>query len=256
MSFALKMMSKHSELSIKTNANKLELRSSSNALHSVIDLDHPEKLSLKNLEYLMVILLFLAKPKRILLLGTGAGALVHFLHYHYPDCHLTSVDIDAELLDLMQTKMQLPKADGRLTYVIDDAANYLQHCDQQFDLILVDIFIGDQSPDWLLGADNMRRIYTLLSATGAVAYNLLIDSESEFNRYYRDLGDVFSQQTLYIPVEGYDNTIVYGLRHSPGHQDMSLYMQQALDMEQIHGINYMEVLSAIYSTNPVGVGVI
>ena len=251
-----KTASKYSDLSIKTNSNKLELRSSSEALHSVIDLDHPEKLSLKNLEYLIAVLLFIPQPARILLLGTGGGSLVHFLRHHYPDSHLTSVDIDAELLDLMHNKMLLPKADERLTYVIDDAANYLQHCNQQFDLILVDIFIGDQSPSWLIDIESMRRIYNLLTATGAVAYNLLIDSESEFNQYYRDLREIFSQQTLCIPVEGYDNTIAYGLRNQPEEQDMSLYMQQALDMGEVHDINYMAVLSAIYMTNPAGAGVI
>ena len=251
-----KTRSKYNDLSIKTNANKLELRTNTDALQSVIDLDHPEKLSLKNLEYMVAVLLFIPQPERILLLGTGGGSLVHFLRYHYPDSHLTSVDIDGELLDLMQNKMLLPKADEHLTYVIDDASSYLEHCDQQFDLILVDIFIGDQSPSWLLGADSMQRLHTLLSTTGAAAYNLLIDCESEFNLYYRDLRDVFSQQTLCIPVEGYDNTIAYGLRYSPDEQDMSVYMQQALDLGQVHDINYMEVLSAIYMTNPAGAGVI
>ena len=99
------------------------------------------------------------QPKRILLLGTGGGSLVHFLRHHYPHSHLTGVDIDGELLDLMHEKMHLPKADDHLTYVIDDAANYLHHCNQTFDLILVDIFIGDQSPDWLLSVDwHLRRL--------------------------------------------------------------------------------------------------
>jgi spermidine synthase len=251
-----KVTSHHSDLSIKANANTLELRSNSNTLQSVINIDHPEKLALKNLQYLMAILLFMPTPKRILLLGTGGGSLVHFLRHHYPDSLLTSVDIDAELLNLMHEKMHLPKADDHLTYVIDDAAKYLQHCNQTFDLILVDIFIGDQSPDWLLSADNMQRLYSLLNASGAVAYNLLIDDESEFNQYYRDLREVFSRQTLCIPVAGYDNTIAYGLRYQAEEQDMSSYMQQALDLGETHDINYMEILSAIYSTNPSGAGVI
>ncbi|MFT5657615.1 MAG: spermidine synthase [Gammaproteobacteria bacterium] len=251
-----KTVSKHSALSIRRHSNKLELRSDSDALHSVIDLDHPEKLALKNLEYLIAILLFSPKPQRILLLGTGGGSLVQFLRHHYPDSHLTSVDIDAELLELMHEKMQLPEASEHLTYVIDDAAHYLQYCDQQFDLILVDIFIGDQSPDWLLDADSMQRLYRLLSTRGSVAYNLLIDDEEAFNQYYRNLRETFSQQTLCIPVEGYDNTIAYGFRQSPEQQDMAWYMQRALDLGETHDINYMEVLSAIYMTNPSGSGVI
>jgi spermidine synthase len=252
----LKVTSHHRDLSIKTNANTLELRSNSNTLQSIINVDHPEQLALKNLQYLIAVLLFMPQPKRILLLGTGGGSLVHFLRHHYPDSHLTSVDIDGELLDLMHEKMHLPKADDQLTYVIDDAAHYLQHCNQTFDLILVDIFIGDQSPDWLLSSANMQLLYTLLNSSGAVAYNLLIDDESEFDQYYRDLRSVFSQQTLCIPVAGYDNTIAYGFRSQTEEQDMSTYMQQALSLGETHDINYMEVLSAIYATNPSGAGVI
>ena len=251
-----KVTAHHRGLSIKTNANTLELRSNSNTLQSVINVDHPEKLALKNLQYLVAALLFMPQPKRILLLGTGGGSLVHFLRHHYPHSHLTGVDIDGELLDLMHEKMHLPKADDHLTYVIDDAANYLHHCNQTFDLILVDIFIGDQSPDWLLSTDNMQRLYSRLSASGAVAYNLLIDDESEFSQYYRDLRNTFSQQTLCIPVAGYDNTIAYGFRYQAEEQDMSSYMQQALDLGEAHDINYMEILSAIYATNPSGAGVI
>jgi spermidine synthase len=251
-----KVTSHHRDLSIKTNANTLELRSNSNTLQSVINVDHPEKLALKNLEYLIAILLFIPQPKRILLLGTGGGSLVHFLRHHYPDSHLTSVDIDGELLNLMHERMRLPRANDHLTYVIDDAAHYLQLCSQTFDLILVDIFIGDQSPDWLLSADNMQRLYGLLNESGAVAYNLLIDNESEFSQYYRSLRDVFSQQTLCIPVAGYDNTIAYGVRYQAEEQDMSSYMQLALDLGETHDINYMEILSAIYATNPSGAGVI
>lgn len=251
-----KVTSHHSNLSIKTKANTLELRSNSNTLQSVINVDHPEKLALKNLQYLIAVLLFMPQPKCILLLGTGGGSLVHFLRHHYPDSHLTSVDIDAELLNLMHEEMHLPKADDHLTYVIDDAAKYLHRCNQTFDLILVDIFIGDQSPDWLLSANNMQRLYSLLNPSAAVAYNLLIDDESEFTQYYRDLRDVFSQQTLCIPVAGYDNTIAYGFRYQAEERDMSYYMQQALDLGEIHDINYMEILSAIYATNPSGAGVI
>lgn len=251
-----KVTSHHSDLSVETNANTLELRTNSNTLQSVINVDHPEKLALKNLEYLIAVLLFMPQPKRILLLGTGGGSLVHFLRHHYPDSHLTSIDIDGELLDLMHDKMILPQANDNLAYVIDDAANYLQHCDQTFDLILVDIFIGDQSPDWLLSTENMRRLHMLLSTSGAVAYNLLIDDESSFTEYYRDLREVFSQQTLCIPVAGYDNSITYGFRYQTEEQDMSSYMQQALDLGEAHDINYMEILSAIYATNPSGAGVI
>ena len=251
-----KAKTRHATVSITRLASNLELRSNNDALQSVINENKPHKLALKNLEYLMGVLLFLPKPENVLVLGTGGGSLIHFMKFHYPQCRLTSVELDSELQLLMHQKMLLPEADEHLIYVIDDAAHYLQNCNLKFDLIFVDIFSGNQSPDWLLTAANIQQIYALLSNQGAVAYNLLIDSEYEYNLFHRNLTQIFSEQALFLPVEGFDNTIAYGIRDQPKHHGMSYYMQQAAHMSELHDINYHEVLAAIYTNNPVGTGTI
>lgn len=249
-----KTKTRHSSLSITRSANTLELRCGTEALQSRININEPHKLELKNLKYLMGILLLLPTPQNILLLGTGGGSLIHFLRFHYPQCQLTSVDLDAELQDLMHQKMLLPEASENLHYVIDDAANFMRHCNQQFDLILVDIFSGSQSPDWLLDSQGIHQIHSLLSDQGAVAYNLLIDSEHAFKMFYRNLTRVFAQQTLSLSAEGFDNRLVYGFRYRPPQREMSGYMQHASHMADLHDINYQEVLAAIYTSNPIGSG--
>ena len=251
-----KTKTRHATLSITRTAHTLELRSGSDALHSLINIQNPHKLALKNLQYLMGVLLFLPTPLNILLLGTGGGSLIHFLRFHYPQCQLTAVELDSELQQLMHQKMLLPEASENLTYLIDDAAHYLQHCRQQFDLIVVDIFTGSQSPDWLLAPKSMKQIYNLLSDQGAVTYNLLIDSEHDFKLFHRNLSLVFAEQALFLPVAGYDNTLAYGFRYHPPPQGMPYYMQHASSMAELHDINYNEVLAAIYTNNPIGSGLI
>ena len=253
---AIKFKTRHTSLSILRTDNTLDLRFCADSLQSRINIKNPYRLELKNLKYLSAILLFLPAPQNILLLGTGGGSLIHFLRYHYPRSSLTSVDFDAELQELMHLNMLLPEANKNLHYVIDDAANFLYHCQQQFDLILVDIFDGSQSPAWLLEPPGIRQILSLLSDRGAVAYNLLIDSEHDFNLFRRNLNQIFAEQTLFLPVEGYDNTLAYGFRYHPPQQGMPYYMQHASSMAELHDINYNEVLAAIYSTNPIGSGLI
>jgi spermidine synthase len=251
-----KFKTKHAELSITQNADRLELHAHSNALHSVINLKAPQKLALKNLEFLAGVLLFLPEPENILLLGTGGGSLIHFLRFHYPKARVIAVDLDAELLEIMHQKMRLPKASQYLTYVIDDADHYLRYCNRRFDLILIDIFDGTQSPGWLLELQSMQRLYSLLSDRGAVAYNLLIDSDHAFKQFYRRLRQAFNGQTLILPVKGFDNTITYALRYQPAGRDMVWYIQQASTLGESHDIDYMAVLSAIYDSNPTGSGLI
>jgi len=139
-----KTKTRYADYSIVGRGNCIELRSGVDALQSVINTDKPHKLELKNLEYLLGVLLFLPIPQNILLLGTGGGSLIHFLKFHYPQCQLTTVDYDSDLVELLHQKMLLPEADANLNYQIDDAAHYIQCCKQNFDLILVDIFSASQ----------------------------------------------------------------------------------------------------------------
>lgn len=246
----------YNNISAEYHHGQLELRSGDNALQSVIDLENPSRLCLKNLEYLIAILLFIAEPRRVLMLGTAAGSLLHFLRHHYPQAEIITVDIDAELIETLQSRAILPTADDCLTYVIDDARHYVEHCQQCFDLVLVDIFDASQSPAWLLEKTVTDRLHKLLSNEGAVAYNLLIESDHLFTRFYRDLRLVFARQTLCMPVDGFENTIVYGFRNQLPGRKMTWYMQRALEMSRLQTIDYMAVLSVIYTTNPADGGVL
>jgi spermidine synthase len=246
----------YNNISAEYRGKRLEFHSGDDALQSVIDLRKPFRLSLKNLEYLIAILLFIPEPRRILLLGTAAGSLLHFLRHHYAECEITALDIDAELIETLQSRDLLPTADSKLTYVFDDALHYVEHCDQRFDLILIDIFIGSQSPVWLLEKPFNSQLYRLLSDYGALAYNLLINSDHQFSRFYQNLRLVCNKQTLCMPVEGFENTIAYGFKNQIPERDMTWYMQRTLEMSQAQAIDYMEVLSAIYTTNPSDGGVI
>lgn len=235
---------------------RLELRSGDDALQSVIDLHNPHHLALKNLEYLMTVLLFIPQPERILILGTAAGSLLHFLRYYYPDAAITAVDIDVEFIEQLLEMEILPPAQARLSYVYDDAAHFIEHCDQNYDLILIDVFNGAQSPAWLLEKNATDNLFHLLTERGALAYNLLIDSEYDFKRFYRDLRLVFAGQTLCLPVQGLENTIAYGIRNPRPAVEMTQNMQQAIILSEQLEIDFMRVLAVIYNTNPVGHGVI
>jgi spermidine synthase len=235
---------------------RLELRSGDEALQSVIDIENPHRLALKNLEHLMAVLLFIPHPERILMLGTAAGSLLHFLRYHYPDAEITAVDIDVELIEQLLEMEILPPAQAGLKYVYDDAAHFIRHCEQNYDLILIDVFNGAQSPAWLLEKNATNNLFRLLTERGALAYNLLIDSEHDFKLFYRDLRLVFDEQTLCLPVQGLENTIAFGIRSPPSPPEMTQYMQQAVELSERLEIDLLRVLAVIYNTNPVGRGVI
>jgi spermidine synthase len=235
---------------------RLELRSHDKALQSVINLTSPQTLELANLEYLMSVLLFIPAPRRILMLGTAAGSLLHFLRHHYPRAAITAVDIDAELMERLRQMDILPPATKELTYVYEDAANFISRCDDVYDLVLVDVFNGAQTPAWLRKKAVIQQLYDMTSSGGALAFNLLIDSDHDFGLFYLNLKQRFDDKALCLPVTGLENKVVYAIREPAAAIDMPANMERALELSAQLEIELMPILSVIYNTNPSGRGLL
>jgi len=234
----------------------LKFDSDLDAIQSAIDLSHPHKLVMLNLQYLMGILLFIKPPENILILGVGGGSLVHFLSYYLPDSQITGLDYNAELIDLARQHFKLPEASSKITYVIADARDYMKKNKGCFDLILVDIFTDGRSPDWLLEQSFNRQLKDCLSNDGAVAFNLLIDNEKRFSRFYQLLRDLYQQQTLCLEHEDYENILVYGLNKEKPATSLEGNLQQAELLTRTYELPFTQILASIYNINPAGSGVI
>jgi len=251
-----KIETTYNSIHLVYDRQRLELRSHDKALQSVINLASPQTLELANLEYLMSILLFIPAPRRILMLGTAAGSLLHFLRHHYPQATITAVDIDAELMARLRQMDILPPASDELNYVYEDAARFIECSDDVYDLVIVDIFNGAQTPPWLLEKSVIQQLYDLTSSGGALAFNLLIDSEHDFRLFYRDLRQCFADKALCLPVAGLENKVVYAIRDPAAASDMPTNMERAMALSAQLGIELMPILSVIYNTNPSGRGLV
>jgi spermidine synthase len=251
-----KIVTEYNSIHLVYERQRLELRSHDKALQSVINLASPQTLELANLEYLMSVLLFIPSPKRILMLGTAAGSLLHFLRYHYPRAAITTVDIDAELIAQLRQMSILPPATKELTYVYEDAANFISRSDDVYDLVLVDVFNGAQTPAWLLKKAVIQQLYDLTSTGGALAFNLLIDSDHDFGMFYRNLKQRFGDKALSLPVAGLENKVVYAIREPNATSAMPSNMQRAVELSAQLELELVPILSVIYNTNPVGRGLL
>ena len=251
-----KLVTAHNTLYLVENRGRLELRGRDKSVQSVVDLAEPQRLELDNLRYLVSVLLFIPPPRRILMLGTGAGSLLHFLRHQYPEARLTALDIDRELIEEMLARQVLPAADDRLEYVFADAADYLDQPRQPFDLVAVDIFYGAQTPAWLLAKNRLLQLHGLLSNPGALAFNLLLDSDHELQRFQREMQRLFQQQTLSLPVPGLENRVVIGVQGDVGARDMASNLQRAAELSAQIDIDLMPMLSLMYNTNPAGDGLL
>jgi len=226
------------------------------AIQSAINLQQPHQLVMKNLQYLMGILLFIPPPQKILLLGVGAGSLIQFYRHYLPQSHITAVDYDESILRLAQQKMLLPQASDRLQYEVQDARQFVQQTTQQYDLIVLDIFEGSQTPTWLINEQFSRRLQECLDRQGALAYNLLIQSGTAYQNFHHRLARIFRSQTLQLDIEDFENRLLYAFNFCPDRRSMMQNIEYGEQAELTYQLPFRQILSIIYNTNPVNSGVI
>jgi spermidine synthase len=157
------------------------------------------------------------RPENALLLGLGAGTLAHLLSRRFHDIPIVGVDNDPELLAFARDHFNLDLPN--LEVVVADAFDYVARCNRRFDYVAVDLFVGSEFEQGVLSRRFLRRVKSIGSAEGEIAFNLYRDrrSESHLGRIRRILPITRVDRLRY-------NVIVhcqlappeeFGLRHPP-----------------------------------------
>jgi spermidine synthase len=111
----------------------------------------------------------------MLILGLGRGVLAQ-------DAVVKGFNVDAVELD--ERIIEVSKKYFGLSDVVnvykDDARRYINNCNKQYDLILFDLFRGEETPAHVFTAESIAKTRTMLKADGLILINT--------NGYYR--GDI------------------------------------------------------------------
>ncbi|WP_394160420.1 spermidine synthase [Galactobacter valiniphilus] len=119
---------------------------------SHVDLEHPERLDFEYMRW-MAALISQRWPDggrlRALHLGGGACSMARWIHAGYPDARQVVVELDARLTVLVREWFSLPSA-PLLRLRPGDAGEVLPSLTEDTrDLIIRDVFAGDQTPEQL-----------------------------------------------------------------------------------------------------------
>ncbi len=197
-------------------------------VQAVMDLQHPEKLTLEYLQAMAGCRHFLDDAQQCLIFGLGGGSLIRYLHHEYPDLQMHVVEICEELTAITKKYFPLPKTD-KLTIEIADANDYLSKSSKESnkentthnnlthkktDLLLIDIYEPSSLPNCLLEENFYRRSHDLLTANGVMAINLLCDTNAQFLHAFQHIRHIFNSQTLSLPTKKHNNIIVYAFKNS------------------------------------------
>ena len=150
-------------------------------------------------------------PRRVLLIGLGAGSQVKFLFRHRPQAQLTVVEINAQVVAAARQHFKLPEDDQRLRILIDDGVHYVQSATESFDLILVDGFDAKGRAGPLDTQPFYEACRTRLESDGIMAVNLLGHSRGIRSSLVR-IQAAFENRTLALPSCDAGNTVVFATR--------------------------------------------
>jgi ubiquinone/menaquinone biosynthesis C-methylase UbiE len=150
--------------------------------------------------------------KKVLLLGLGAGSVVDLLvNKHGLKCAITGVELDKKVIDFAKQYFNIEKY-SNLKIVQADAFEFVQQCDEKFDLIVVDLFIGDTVPDVFASSTFIRNLRRLTNKKCCIAYNKMTDKpihKEELKVLSRHFDAVFPGWELYkIYAYGFENSLV------------------------------------------------
>lgn len=140
-------------------------------------------------------------PKKVLLIGLGAGSLLKFLLRFRPACEVTAVEISAQVLACAQQYFQVPRSHPRVKLVVDCGAAWLANNDVCFDAIFVDGFDCYGHTGVLENADFYRLAEQHLCPDGLMVANLL-NYPDTLQAVGTALNEVFAERmTIFQPCE-------------------------------------------------------
>ena len=114
-------------------------------VQSRMDTREPDALQLEYTRMMMGFLLHLPAPSNIAMVGLGGGSLAKFCHRYLPETRIDVIEIDAEVIAL-RDNFAIPADNARFAVHHADAADFLHHCDGEFDVILADGFDSQGIP--------------------------------------------------------------------------------------------------------------
>lgn len=179
------------ELSVKSNYSRIKIRKADNVrtllfvrdsgeevVESMVDLDRPHELLIDYTRYLFLSYLFRPKQEKVLIVGLGGGAMIHFLKQYDPKVKVDVVEIDPVIVNIAEKYFGI-RGGGNVNIITTDGFEYLKNTETRYDVVYMDAFLKPSRdtdntgvPLRLKTLRFYKEIQKKLTPNGLVAFNL------------------------------------------------------------------------------------
>lgn len=201
---------------VKENDGLRSLHFGSAWMQGAMRIDSPYDLAFEYTRVMMAALLLREGdfPKKVLLIGLGAGSQTKFLYKYRPAAHLTVVEIEPEVVTAAKESFCLPDDAARLEVVVGDGVDFVYRTNQRYDLILVDGFNDHSHPGDLNTLPFYKACREKLTDRGILAVNLIGLSDG-VKGGFAFIESAFDQRAVRFPRCASGNTIAFAAAGDP-----------------------------------------
>jgi len=194
---------------VRTRRGRRTLEFAPGDIQSEMLLARPHALTLAYLRAMMCFVLFVPRPRHIVMVGLGGGSLVKFCYRHFPDARITVLELRADVIALRDT-FHVPRDDARLHIVRADAADWLAQAPADADVLLVDGFDAAGLPPRLADAPFYADCRRVLRPGGVLVANVFT-YDPRYGAVMAALDAVFGARSCWFDKVAGNNRIVYAL---------------------------------------------
>ena len=184
---------------------------------SVISLKEPEQVPMEYIRMATVGLAHIEKPRRILMVGLGAGTYTSLLWRILPELQIDVVEISPVIYKIARKYFGLPD-DPRYLIHIEDGRRFLSKSEHLYDMIFVDAYDADDTPDHLADEGFFMLVHSHLSSSGIAILNLAVDYRKE-QTIKKTFASVFPSLVCYRGGES-ANLVLIGSTRTPVPQEV------------------------------------
>lgn len=199
------------EIAISDDGSHRRLVFGPEYVQSQMDLDDPWALNLQYTQKMMAFLLFVPKPRHVVMVGLGGGSLTKFCHRHLPKARTTTIEIDARVIALAR-QFKVPLDEPRTRIVHADACEWFAREDAELaDVILLDGYTEAGIAGGFGDASFHDNLYKGLRPGGMLVANLLVPADS-FRHYRTSIAARFGEPVLVQRVVPDGNQVLFAFK--------------------------------------------
>lgn len=143
--------------------------------------------------------------KKVLILGFGLASIPIILERSLGlQFHYTGIEIDEEVLYLAN-KYVMDELDSNFNLIAADAHTYTSLCQEQFDMVIMDVFFDDLIPEEFETTAFLERLKAITKPGGLILYNRLAynDRDIKFTKaFYKNVFSKAFKSGTFLEVKG------------------------------------------------------